>query len=83
MEQYQRLCCQFRVSSDGMLNAIALTATIAQASPQVQANAKIIILNPAIASLREWQRAPVQQRRKIIVREKDGKLVIVHTIEFQ
>ncbi len=62
------------------LHLLALGAAVVE-PPRVQARATIRILNPVVASEHEWSETAHRSER--IVREADGQLIRLRTIDYE
>jgi len=61
-------------------NAAAVSAPV---RPTVNSTATVRIERPAVASRERWEHLPEQKRREIIVRDGDGRPLLVRVIEYQ
>jgi hypothetical protein len=58
-------------------------ATSSPAFARTQVEASVRIEHPAAANKKEWERSPSSSRREILIRDEDGKRVLVRVIQYE
>lgn len=73
------------MQSWAMLLFIASTSTslAPPPSPQLQATATVQVVRAAPVNSNEWARTPKQSRREIVVRDKEGRQMLLRLVEYQ
>lgn len=66
-----------------MLLLAALASQAASPPPKVQATATVRIERPVSASRERWEQLPPSSKREIIVRDEQGRPVLLRLIENQ
>jgi hypothetical protein len=66
---------------------LLVASTVGTTDPPVKAHlqttATVRIERPAVANNQEWRRLPKGSRREIVIRGKDGTLVLVRITEYE
>ena len=66
-----------------MLLLVALVSQAAPPPPKVRATATVRIERAASASRERWEQLPLSSKREVIVRDAQGRPVLLRLVEYQ